>query len=1074
MLNIIKSTYSKFKQLPLFIRITSYLLSLYALFTLILGLLIPAVAQSQLPDQLSKLLGRQVAVEKVSINPFLLRLQVNGFVIKEADQKRNFVSFENLDVQIAFWRSVMKLTPNVDHFHLTKPIVNVERLDTDSNFNFADIIKTIAAQSTNTEEPPATPEEATKLPAFNVRDIKLVNGEFDFIDRPSGAHLKYQGLNIRLPQLDSQAEAVADAKAAHQEKRATITAKTQTTAQQNTDLETAAAAQTDNKQGKAVTPASNENHFAINVTGQDKGSVHLQGKFQLEPFAIQGKLKMENITLANFWPFAEKQLDAKLTKGKFNFTTNFNANDENSGFDFGTNKGQFELTNLAFTDGKVEKLTLPKLKIDDIRVSAKKQAVNINAITLDGLWIDSSLDKQGLDLQKLFTPKATGKAAKVQTSNAKTEGATTKTATPAPATTESSDSSWLVQLNQFSLLNTDINLNEKMVSDGTHWRIYPLNIKTGKVTSQLASPIDYNVDLELNSWVKSPLDHARGKFASQGSIDPKNLTFKGKVNLADLDLSQFQTYLNPYINMKIKSGKLSTAGTFNADTKGNANYSGSVDVASLNILDSFKNQPLVQWENLNINDLNFDSASNALKIKAVTVTKPYNKIIIDANHNTNIDNLVKSSSSSSSSDKSSKSSKSSNSSNSKPFTVNVNRVDIKNGSSYFADESLTPSFASSINSLNGSITNLSSTPGTKATIDINGKINKYAPVILKGSVNPLIPKPYLDLDLSFKSVELTSINPYSGTYAGYYIEKGQLSIDLNYQLENNNLIGKNHVVIDQLKLGEKTDSEDAPNLPLGLAIAVLQDRHGVIDLGLDVEGDVSDPGFSIGGIVWQAFTNVLTKAAMSPLSLLSSLTGDDQQLDQILFVEGTDTLDDEEINKLDTIAKALDDKPALRLSIVGAVNAPVDSRALADQKLKAMLLEDSGEDTLPEGLSATNFPLDDDFADSLEDIYEDVTKLDSDDDQDRVEEQMKQANNGQDPDEDELTKAWHTSMYNQLLDKLIPSEKALGLLAEDRAGVVKAYLADTKGIAPSRLFILDSKTKLIMDVQGVNLALDAE
>ena len=129
-------------------------------------------------------------------------------------------------------------------------------------------------------------------------------------------------------------------------------------------------------------------------------------------------------------------------------------------------------------------------------------------------------------------------------------------------------------------------------------------------------------------------------------------------------------------------------------------------------------------------------------------------------------------------------------------------------------------------------------------MDLKGKIDKYAPVTLQGEINPLLQKPYLDLDLVFKSVELTTVNPYSGTYAGHYIDKGQLSLALNYQLQDNQLIGKNHLVIDQLQLGKPSESDLATSLPISLAIAILQDRNGVIDLGLEVSGDVDNPDFS--------------------------------------------------------------------------------------------------------------------------------------------------------------------------------------------------------------------------------------
>ncbi|OEF25736.1 DUF748 domain-containing protein [Vibrio rumoiensis] len=1059
MLSALKKTYQRFKQAPTTVRVLTYLGCTYAGYALILGLIIPAVAQSQAPKMLSELLGRNVNVEKVSINPFLLRVRIDGFDIRESNIKHSFVRFDQLDVQVGFWQSLLNLTPTVDHLYLVKPQVNISRLNHSAGFNFTDILNTLAKNSTPApQDEPQT--ESSGLPAFRANDIQLSQGLFDFRDEPTGAHLKYQGLNINLPKLDSQALVTQMAPVSAQADK--VVSASASNLQKSTS---------DNHK-----TTSNQNHFAINVTGADNGKLSLEGQFQLQPFAINGKLAMNNITLANFWPFAEKQLQAKLVSGKINFATHFKASEEPNQFDYSTDKGSFELLNLAFDADNQPKIKLPRLALDNIALNSQKQVVDIDALNIEGLWVDALLNKDGIDLQSLFTPKEDATASNANSPKKSTESDEASIETSKTTDTNSAQNnqapSWLVRLHTFSMKDTDINVNEKMVSNGVHWRVYPLSISTDEVLSDLSKPIKYNVDLSVNSWIKAQPEQPRGSFSSSGSIDAKKLTFNGDVNLSKLDLSQFQTYLDPYLNVKLQSGLLSTKGNYAADTKGNATYSGQANISNLLVRDRLENQPLVKWADMGISSLQFDLAKQHLKIGTIAFNAPYSKVLIDRNRQTNIGSLVKAQPNTAKGNNAKKANASSKTA-SKPFAVDIGQITIKNGSTYFADYSLTPSFASGIELLNGSIKNLSSTPGTKATVNLNGKIDKYAPVTLKGAVNPLIKNPYLDLDLIIKSVELTSVNPYSGTYAGYYIDKGQLSLTLKYQLENNQLVGENHVVIDQLKLGEPSKSDLATSLPLSLAIAILQDRHGVIDLGVQVSGDVNKPDFSFGSVIWGAFVNVLTKAVTSPFSMLASLAGSDQELNRIDYEVGKSTLSDTEKDKLAMLAKALDDRPMLKLSIVGSVSEAEDSRAIAEEKLQNLLLKESGDAALPENLTASRFPQDGDLVDALEDLFEDQLKKDVDDEQDKIEKQIQTETGKKDVDDTQLTTALHISMYNQLVDaqNVIPDE--LGSLAEARARTIKAYLVDEQQVDPARVFILDSTTKLKTEASAAELTLDA-
>jgi len=222
-------------------------------------------------------------------------------------------------------------------------------------------------------------------------------------------------------------------------------------------------------------------------------------------------------------------------------------------------------------------------------------------------------------------------------------------------------------------------------------------------------------------------------------------------------------------------------------------------------------------------------------------------------------------------------------------------------------------------------------------VNFEGKVDKYAPAKISGEINLLSAALYTDLKVAFKGVEMTSVTPYSGRFAGYKIEKGKLSIDVAYLVENRTLQAKQKFVIDQLELGERVESEDAVRLPLKLAVALLKDRNGVIDIDLPMSGSLDDPQFRMGPLIWKAFVGLLTKAATAPFALLGSLFGGGEEMNLIEFEAGTAALDAAAQEKLASIGKALTERPALQLEVPTTYSPEVDRDAIAARRVDGLL-----------------------------------------------------------------------------------------------------------------------------------------
>ncbi|MCG9697067.1 DUF748 domain-containing protein [Shewanella sp. Isolate11] len=1042
----------KYKQLPKYQRYSGILLSLYLVWTLILGLLVPYIIVQQAPKQLSNLLNRPVVLNDVSINPFTLAIQLDHFGIAEQDNSP-FVGFKQVSLQYQFWHSIFNWGFSFSDINIVEPYAKVRRVISDQplQFNFSDILATLAANAS--QEPEPVKDKPAVIPHFMLANFAIVDANLNLADEITRSEVTYPRINLNIKYFDSHNPLAID-------KRNPTSAQASTAVANNTET------------------TNDTNRYDIEFHGKHGGTVALKGQVQLLPFEVQGDIALSNIDLPQFWGFVAEDFNVVLTQGLVDFSTRYRVAIDDKNLLASTSNGQF-----AFKQISVEHLQQPVLQLDQFALSdidfnlTEKQLV-IGSLDSEKLRLNANVDKQGVDLVKLFAPKSMQAAqvsTETQADDVNQTAATTETASApntesnAAANTQShAENDWSAVLGGINLNDYQLALSEQLVNGKNQWIISNIALSTGSVDAALSKPIEYQLSLNINQ---------QGSFSSQGQVDAKAQQVQAHVELDKLDLAQFQPYLAPYLNIKLEKGLFSTQGELSANAQAEANYLGAMQVDDLLIKDELHKETLVKWQNFDINTLEFDKTANKLAIDQVTLTQPYGRILIAADRTTNFQELVKTPA------PSTETKTTEAQINAEPPTnkqmqeaqaeqaamaLSINKVIIKDGATFFADNSLTPNFASGIEQLEGTISHLSSSSDKAAKVDIKGKIDRYAPVTVKGEVNPLLPEPYLDLAVSFKHVELTSVNPYSGTYAGYYIDKGLMSLDLTYQLENNQLVGDNHLVIDQLALGKQSESSLATSLPVTLAIALLQDRNGVIDLGVQVSGDLNEPDFSFGSIILTAFTNVITKAVTAPFSLIAGLLGSDDELDKVAFNPGSPILSDDSQSLLDKLAKGLIDRPKLSISARGAVSLVEDSQALKTSLLLQKLASTAKVD-IPTDLTPSTYPTSGPLSDALKQLYDAELKQSANEIKAQITSQQEQPLG-----DEELQNRWHIAMYNMLLNQQAIADSALGALAQQRAVAVKSYLIEHAQISPDRVFVLDSQAELNTSGSQALLTLSAD
>ncbi|MFT2089498.1 DUF748 domain-containing protein [Paraglaciecola sp. 2405UD69-4] len=1025
----LKHFVSAFRKQPKWLRITTYLFSAYLVYGLIWGLITPLILQSHLPQLLSDKLQRSVTIEKVRINPFLLRTRVSNFVIKESSSDELFVKVALLEVDVSFWETLLHFTPTLESFTIDEPYLHIARLSEGelTQFNFSDILAHLSAGESQQD----TPKESSELPHFKVNNLALKGGEVLLSDAVTATDLAFPDLAFELTEFDS------------------LAAISKVTQGQNT--------------------ATPDNHYDIQIETAEGGTLGFVGQVQLSPLAIEGNIALSAIALSPLWPLSNEVIEAKLTDGLLDFYTDYHLSEGQEGVRFRANNAQVTLSNLAISDGTQPRITIAEVNVNNLSLDTDTEQVDVDQIIINKPWVAANFEEQGLDLQAMFTPS---KPAAEQTAGAKPATSDPEQATNTPSS-QDGESSWRVILQSFALKNGDIQLKETQVSDAMYWRVFELNAATGVVDSSLTVPIEYSLNLGVGGDTQANPETPLGFFSSDGEIKPASEQLAGSVEVTQFALAQLQSYIRPYVNASLQDGIAGLTGTFEAGTTSPITFTGNANIANLNVIDGLQQQPLLKWQDLNIQGIQYQSMENQLSIETVQLDKPFAKFIIYKDKKTNISDILVQNSSTATESKVASEDAATPQAAPDAMAIRIDDISINDGSTYFEDNSLRAPFAAGIETLNGKISSLSSTADTAANVNLAGKIDGYAPVLLKGKVNPLIEQIYLDLNFSVDGAELTSVNPYSGTYMGHFIDKGLLSLNVDYQLENNQLVGDNQVVIDQLTLGRKINSDQAVSLPLSLAIALLQDANGVIDLGMEVSGDLDNPSFGFGSIIFKALGNIITKAVTSPFSLLANLVGSEDELNKVTFISGKAELDEAASKTLDSLAAALAKRPKLKVDIEGTVNEVSDAYELAEQKLQQQVLELSQEPALPEGFSSSTAPLTGPIAEALKTLFTTTTKQ-------TVEEQKQQVKarlQGDDSEkiiaDEQLEQALMIAMYNQVRSAINIPRHELAKLAEDRAKAVKLYLTTSGNIDPNKLFLLNSRQHLTSDESSVQLTLKA-
>ena len=1021
----------------------SVLVILIVLFGLLGYFWLPGYAKDQLEAELSKIVHRPVSVQSIDIQPFSLELIVRGFKIgkkvESAGSDNILFSVGELYVNVST-ASITHRAPVISSVTIKTPMLYLIR-EGENHFNITDLI----------EEFSKKPEDDSKA-MFSISNIVIEGGHFEFIDHFKNSHQKVSEINFGIPfisnfenDLKTWVEPYFNAKV--NGSPFILSGKVRPFSGKKEAIFDLKLNNIDLIQIDEYSPVPLGIRLLSGFFDSNLQLVYTQEADQTTKMVISGNTSLREFELENKAtekPYNIKfdQLDVKLTDIDLS----------------GQKPAQVTLGLAGASLVQPEKtepiLSFLKLGINKIVINPSQKNVVFGIVKFDQLKASIRREADGqLNLTQHFTPlsvekepveEATGQEVVAEQEEAEQEVVAEQEEAEQEETETNSEGSgklWEAKIESLQIADAALHFEDLTLTKVAPMVVDPLNLNIDNIDFNGADPLKLALQATVNQ---------QGSLETNGSLAWSPIVFDFVIDARDIDLVSLQGWAGDHLNALLTRGEVSFDGEVKADGEPlKIILSGKSRFSNFNIFDKATATDLLRWREFDISGIEFVNEPLRVDIDSVAIADFFANVIVSPDGKINLKSIVRQDGAeeitSAKSETETQVQVKSQADEATP--VHIGKIVLQGGNIDFNDQFIKPNYRANLTGIAGQIGPLN--PGKPGAVNISGAVDKTAPLEIKGELDPFGSEIFLDIAAKATGINLPTFSPYSGKYIGYVIEKGKLSVDIHYYIKEGELKAENSIFLDQFILGEKIESPDALDIPLKLAIALLKNQRGEIDLNLPIKGSINDPEFNLGGIIVRVFVNLLTKAVTSPFALLGSLAGGGEELSEINFLPGYGRVEPEAEKRLQALAKALSDRPALKLEITGYADPKNDpdglKRAILDRKVKAQKLSEGAEKGESGGSLQDVSVEPEEYVKFLELAYE--------------EEKFDKPKNviG-------LTKDLPVPEMEQLmLTNINAGDDKLRKLAEQRGKAARDWLVEKGGISSDRVFVLEPEIKSEVD-----------
>ncbi|HTZ00489.1 MAG TPA: DUF748 domain-containing protein, partial [Rhodocyclaceae bacterium] len=782
------------------------LAGLFVLYLVLGWLALPRILQSQAEKYIAEKSGHHLSLDRPEFNPFNLSLRLANLRLEDPDGKP-LLAFRELYVDISA-ASLFRRAFVFDGIRLTEPAVTVA-LGPDGRLNWSPLIDALKGK----EEKPESP-----LPRLDIDSFVLAGGRIDFADQRAAFTARIEPLDVELSDISTLPD---------DRGRYKVAARTAFGARVLWEAE------------GEINPLALAGRLGVEELDLGRLAPYLKGALPVTPPTGVASLSTDyrltyadgriGLALENM-AAALKGLRLELAGGPTLTVANIEA--KNGRFDLGRNN--LALASLSLANGEIElprpagaqakPLQLGGLAIEDLQADLGGHSASVGRILLKDGQVKATRNAKGrIDLvdalQTMSRPSAAAPAKAA--------------AAPGPAPTP-----WHFKVAKVETAGLSVALRDESVAPAAELAIDDIAVAIDNLSDDLKAPLPVRATCQARSG---------GSFEVSGQVVPAEPAADLRLKLVDLALKPAQPYLTAVAKLTLASGKLSVDGRAAYGKRG-AGFKGGFALRELRLNETETGLRFLIWKSVSSRDLEVTPAK--LAMGQLNVDGLDTSLLIAKDKSINVSRILRQPEAAAATAAPVPTA-------APAFLVTIDRLRVSNGELDFADESLALPFGTRIHHLGGAVNGLSSRPGgAPGQLELEGQVDDYGLARAVGQIDLFNPAQFTDVKVVFRNVEMTRLTPYSATFAGRKIDSGKLSLDLEYKINRRQMEGENQIVMDQLTLGERVESPEAKSLPLDLAIAILQDSDGRIDLGLPVSGSLDDPQFSYGRIIWKAILNV--------------------------------------------------------------------------------------------------------------------------------------------------------------------------------------------------------------------------
>ena len=604
------------------------------------------------------------------------------------------------------------------------------------------------------------------------------------------------------------------------------------------------------------------------------------------------------------------------------------------------------------------------LEVTDVQLDTTARSVTVGKVLLRGASTGVRRDAEGRWMAQDWLPSASDAPteASQNTNPASTPAATAASGVP-PVAAKGQAAPWAVALKELQIDGARVAYADRHAPKPVRLDVSDIQVTLRNATLAGTQPVPLTVSARVASGQAEP-----GQLRYDGKLAWAPLLAQGQLTVQDFPLHAVAPYAADVLNLDLERADASFKGPVRfARTPAGPELSlqGDAQLDEVRALtgagtEGVQGEELLQWKSLQVPGVVVALApgkATRVATKEAVLSDFYARIIINPQGRINLQDLLRSSAAASKSESADSGAAAPAAVASAPVSspapaapagpasvVRLGAISLVNGRVQFSDRFIKPNYTARLSELTGRLGAFSNQTqaGTVelADLTLRGRAEGTATLEIDGKVNPLATPLALDVTGKVRDLELPPLSPYAIKYAGYGIERGKLSVDVHYAVQpNGQLTASNKLVLNQLSFGDKV--EGAPNsLPVKLAVALLADRNGVIDLDLPISGSLNDPEFKVGAVVWKVIINLLARAVTAPFSLLGNLLGgaSGSELSTVAFAPGRAELSDSARAGLNQVAKALKDRPALNLTVQGEAQLESEIDAIRQERLRGVLL----------------------------------------------------------------------------------------------------------------------------------------